>query len=710
MAPDRPGSLNRDNNQPPRPLMPTLASNRTPKTPLTPRLATQHSSSSSSLKKPPSRSEISGIAKPVAADSAKSPLYNVTPRSSSRKSRVDSANSTPGGTPDGTPSGVPLKRRPMSTIEGSMRGGVGLGIRSAADASTGSRRPLSIFNANITGQSFPTARSAGPSTSRGSSEVGGDRTNLFIHASDAKSPPQETRPPMMKKTPTFVYANGEQERANSEPPPPIPSPPLSGVGSVRSNMSKFFHADGTEDEAVASPSGIASPEMFPSIDAIHNPLSLRPPSPNKALSADNIHLSYRKGASQVIRPSIHRPLPSPSPPKTSFDVNRARRRSSAETAPTRMNHAKTSSLSSIDSGSAVSTGRSRQTSVAISTPGAERILSPSTPTPPPALNTSGPRNFSRPTAAPQLRPLSTDPILPSQSESEPALLTSPQSPIKASFPSNQTELANNARRERKVLDLEISNSSLLAINRQLEREVRRQKADLRRFRRLSRAGRLSLGTRASSLGADGDLEVLEEEDELTALSSDLEDLSEEEEEEDSSDDSFASSAMSPSALKERDAKHLARDEKRLRLDLSKHKELLVDSQKMNQSLKRCLGWTEELIKEGKKALEYKVRVSDVKLGGRILTPEEVEMRKRGLDVDIDVDGGIDAGGGVEYSPDINDPEDEDEGEERGTDRAEELKEEIAGLLGPWQAAGRSMEAGREDKDSGVNIAPPPPYS
>ena len=50
--------------------------------------------------------------------------------------------------------------------------------------------------------------------------------------------------------------------------------------------------------------------------------------------------------------------------------------------------------------------------------------------------------------------------------------------------------------------------------------------------------------------------------------------------------------------------------------------MLNDSQKMNQSLRRCLGWTEQLIKDGQKALEYKVNVSDVKLGGRVLISED----------------------------------------------------------------------------------------
>ena len=74
---------------------------------------------------------------------------------------------------------------------------------------------------------------------------------------------------------------------------------------------------------------------------------------------------------------------------------------------------------------------------------------------------------------------------------------------------------------------------------------------------------------------------------------------------------------------EPDASHRTRDEKRFLLDLAKHQELLADSQRMNQSLKRCLGWTEELIKEGQRALEYRVHVGDVQLGGRVLAPEDM---------------------------------------------------------------------------------------
>lgn len=201
-----------------------------------------------------------------------------------------------------------------------------------------------------------------------------------------------------------------------------------------------------------------------------------------------------------------------------------------------------------------------------------------------------------------------------------------QSPTKAGHSlEHMNELAANARRERKVLDLEITNSSLAAINRTLEREMRKQTAELRRYRRLSRSGRLSIATSASMRTSTGSLSIME-----GVEGSSLSDMSEEdfEEEEDSEfsdeEESVDDSSLSPRAMAESDLRHRKKDEKRLQLDLSKHQQLLIDSQKMNQSLKRCLGWTEELISEGKKALEYHVKVSDVELGGRVLAPDEVE--------------------------------------------------------------------------------------
>ena len=210
------------------------------------------------------------------------------------------------------------------------------------------------------------------------------------------------------------------------------------------------------------------------------------------------------------------------------------------------------------------------------------------------------------------------------------------------------DLAAEARRERKVLDLEISNSSLLAINASLEREVRRQKAELKRFRRLSRAGRFSLPPTDRSRAFSEDLSALPEEDEeddmfgLPSHSLDEDDLSDDEESLVSSSDPLSSSGQD----------RLAKDEKRLQIDLERHKELLVQSQAMNQSIKRCMYATEDMIQEGKKALEYHVRVSDIKLGGRVLSNHEDVDEPHEIEVEDEIpqpdDDNVDQSAGAQH--------------------------------------------------------------
>lgn len=283
------------------------------------------------------------------------------------------------------------------------------------------------------------------------------------------------------------------------------------------------------------------------------------------------------------------------------------------------------------------------------------------------------------------------PRLGSPPESLPTIdtsLASPLSPLLDNGPLSPnkkiSELAADARRERKVLDLEISNSSLLAINASLEREVRRQKAELKRFRRLSRAGRFS--TAASELSnsriSGAALSALDEDDDdednpfEAAMMSGLVDVDDDDSDSEE-DDSLMSSndPLSPNSQQDR----LARDEKRLRVDLEKHKELLVVSQNINQSLKRCMFATEAMIGEGRKALSYHVRVSDVKLGGRILS---------GLDdEEIEVEDDMDAVAGEENSGEAD-------------------MEGMKGLLDVWAGLGRPQFDGSEgsvDRDSGVEL-------
>lgn len=266
-----------------------------------------------------------------------------------------------------------------------------------------------------------------------------------------------------------------------------------------------------------------------------------------------------------------------------------------------------------------------------------------------------------------------------------------QSPAKSSHSAEKStnsadpanDLVANARRERKVQDLQITNASLEAINRTLERQLRKQTSELRRFKRLSRSGRLSMipaevaegALAAASKDVDGDgmaLSDLSEGEER--------DRAGEAEEDDSlTDTDSAEGALSPSVAAEKEEKHLNRDEKRLQLDLSKHQELLIDSQKINQSIKRCLDWTEELIKEGRKALEYQVRPADVVIPGpRVLNPADED--------DDMTQGSIDFEQGLDDTATVDDE-----------DEPKTLDVPITPMLAGWNSGGAM------DRDSGIGL-------
>ncbi|KAH6672558.1 hypothetical protein B0J14DRAFT_483234 [Halenospora varia] len=584
-----------------RPLMPTLsasakAGNRTP---LTPRVAGSVAPRSSTplsrqgqRAETPSTSSKDDLSTPVSAFLNN----NITPRSGQRKSRVDSTNTTPTGTPNGTPTPHPIDS--SRAIHDAPIHAPGLGISGTGD---GVKRPTVSFNTNT--------HTPDPAYSR--SPIASNPDSKFFFASDAKTA-QTQRPTLQSKTSsTFFYANGE-----SIPPPPQSSSGSavgSSLGDERAHP-KFFHANGTPDlqlspsphfapprpSSVVSSSSRSSPRISGSNNGTISPPA-RPMSPSKL----NQHASV---ASLRNTPSLPSPvLPRPQPNGRGQSANNVihSRKSSIDATPGRLSsHGRSASMGSSNGTTArkVSGGSSVE------------LMPPSTP-----LNLITTGLVSTPeesTEAETKEEASSDILI---------------SPIKTGQTIEQlNELAANARRERKVLDLEITNSSLAAINRTLEREMRKQTAELRRYRRLSRSGRLSIA--ASSLReSTGTVSTIDGIVEGVTLS----DMSEEEEEEEESDfsedsESMDDGSLSPSAMAESDLRHRKRDEKRLQLDLSKHQQLLIDSQKMNQSLKRCLGWTEALISEGKKALEYQVRVSDV-VGGRVLAPDELEDRQAEID-------------------------------------------------------------------------------
>ena len=484
----------------------------------------------------------------------------------------------------------------------------------------------------------------------------------FFHASDA---PKQLEPapkkPEPKKAAAFFYADGQQE-AQLKPLPD--SPVLSAISEQRSARPRI------RPEAMTNTSR-SPPILSPSLSALSNTSPFfapgagrssnqRSPSPSK----ENIHLSYRKGASQIIgtRPT---PTPRSTASSTDFSATIAERRASNDPSVSNLSrHHKSPSLSSIDSGHSLQSRRRSATTI------------DGEPSPSPLAHEIKAATIPR-----IVKPPNDLPTIDTSLDS-PGVLSPSQgvlSPTKS-----VSELAADARRERKVLDLEISNSSLLAINASLEREIRRQKTELKRFRRLSRAGRFSFApgdwpSRPSDgLSAVGEEEENDDGDNMFGPASGLSELYD-----DMSDDdeSLGSSAepMSPAAESRKENDRLAKDEKRLQVDLQKHKELLVQSQAMNQSLKRCMYATEEMIREGKKALDYRVRVSDVKLGGRVLSSHE---------------------------------DDEDVSQEIEVEDDHLHDDPTKGFLDVWTNVGRPSFEGSEggDRDSGIEVDRPPQTS
>ncbi|OTB00714.1 hypothetical protein M426DRAFT_26315 [Hypoxylon sp. CI-4A] len=591
------GNMSFDSSSPPptnsnttRPQMPSLsaaAARAINRAPLTPKIAvkTTHQPPSLATATTPSnrRQQTPTIAtfsrETLSSRSANieepSPLAphlssNITPRSGSRQTRVDSANSTPSGTPN-----------PERSEGWDSRSSFGLpSPRFEGDA----MRRSGISFSSIS----PDAGSHGRHDTSQSSE------SKFFHASDAKpSRPTSSSKTTQAKGPTFFYANGNTIE-NRPPQSSTFTPVLGHSQDILSN--KFTYANGTQPQRPSptppiSRSSGSTPSMGPKAPTTRP--ATNPPMASRTNNAPG------SGRSQAL--STPQLGPSPGLRRSSTGVSRP-------------SHSRQGSLIKESHVPSALKLRSAQASPEPASP----MAVPTTPAAPPLTLASiiqAAEDFA------ESEELASEELAsPDEAKSG---VQSPTKSVNSTEPVN--ELVANARRERKVQDLQITNASLEAINRTLERQLRKQTTELRRYKRLSRSGRFST---ASTVVEGVPSEAPSEEGPGTEALSDLSEESaaeEEEAEEDSLSESDSTSGpLSPTIVAEQDAKHRKRDEERLQVDLSKHQQVLIDSQKINQSIRRCLDWTEVLISEGKKALEYQVRISDVQVGGRVLDPLDLE--------------------------------------------------------------------------------------
>ncbi|KAI1806329.1 hypothetical protein F4811DRAFT_160939 [Daldinia bambusicola] len=516
---------------------------------------------------------------------------NVTPRSGSRQTRVDSANNTPNGTPNPDKSDAWDHRSsfglPSPRTDGDVMRRSGTSFGSASPDTASYRRQEGAYNIE----------------------------SKFFHASDAKPPrPLSSSKPAQAKGPTIFYANGNT--VENKPSHPTPFAPVLGH-SQDSLSSKFMYANGTP-EMRSSPTPPVSRSSGSTVSTAPRPPSNRPAINPPASSHTQAQrpaspAKFSSQGSQVSSKTTN--IPSGRPPALStpqLAPSPGLRRSSTGLSRT-SGHSRTGSLVKLDHSSTTPKPTSSRVSPETSPP----ITVPPTPAP-----------LTLASIIQAAEDFAENEECASPDEA-PSGLQSPTNPANPTEPVNES--VANARRERKVQDLQITNASLEAINRTLERKLRKQTSELRRYQRLSRSGRLSTAStvvesQTSLKGASEqglgviDLSDLDENSEAEELEKEME------MEEELSDSDSVNESLSPSVVAERDAKHRKRDEERLHLDLSKHQQLLVDSQKINQSIRRCLDWTEVLINEGKKALEYRAPIVGVELGGRVLAPDEEEDR------------------------------------------------------------------------------------
>ncbi|ESZ94812.1 hypothetical protein SBOR_4772 [Sclerotinia borealis F-4128] len=599
-----------------RPLAPTLSASANrgnkPKPPLTPKVSARPASRQSRTENTTPNNAKEDLSTPVSTFLNSN---NITGRSSTRKIRLDTSSNSPSGTP--TSSEAPR-------LFDHTQNGAGLGI-SGFEKDTSKRAAVAFSPSNSDLNYSQSSQSSADSK--------------FFFASDVKPQShssQQTKPPPPKNASTFFHANGD--KVPKKPPPP----PRSGGSTVGSTIgedrghARFFHANGTP-ELQLSPSPHFAPPRPSSVLSSHSRMasprlanattspSQRPASPQK-LNTQYAPISSVRAPTPLDSPVLPRPKASGRQQLANTTINSRRTSADSEKGHNRATSSGSSMERLLVSRKVSSGGHS------INIPNPITIIEP-----------SSPASMAH-----------TDELLEGEEEEEPGESEDEdddEDDNRESISSEEeaeeevkgevlkaggsiermNELAAIARNERKVLDLEITNSSLAAINRTLEREMRKQNAELRRYKRLSRSGRFSMATGASSRAKSGNLSVVDEK-EGSALSDISQENSELEDEEDggeedltSEEESIDDGTLSPAAVAEHDLKHRKKDEKRLRLDLSKHQQLLIDSQKMNQSLKKCLGWTEELINEGKRALEYRVKTSDIgPLAPRVLAPDELE--------------------------------------------------------------------------------------
>lgn len=511
-------------------------------------------------------------------------LMSFTPRASKSRIRNDGAYRTPTGV--NTRTLTEKRSQNMSTTGASPTVATSNRITSPVRVPVNTGRQTEAITKNTKGK--PRARYESDLSTNESDQS-------FFYADAALSQPRSQRPPLVHKTSSFVHANGEEEGPERPNSPIILGSPFKD----RRDESLAPQEPAILLENLSHSPVLSAVDVNNKFPPVLSPFFFRGGSPSK----DNIHLSYRKGISQIFRPSESL--------SSSYSVLRS----------ARPNLELGRRHSSLDT---VSSGKTNPDSLPTTRIQPEVLLSGLVVTPKVVAAQDMPfsekekLHLGHTAGAPSVSSVISTVHGQSPSESDHCNKSSATSSSTDDHRHRQQDQAVSARRERKVLDLEISNSSLLAINKSLERELRSQKSELRYLRRVSRAThnlRLSDATtmsEVSELSDDASLLVGEQDNALQRASNSLDAAGR------------TSIELDPPSWLRLNTQKL--ESRRMNLDLTKHKDLLIENQRVNQSMHKCLCVVDQLVEDGNKALQYRPRTTDLTVRQNMVdTDEEDEI-------------------------------------------------------------------------------------
>lgn len=158
-----------------------------------------------------------------------------------------------------------------------------------------------------------------------------------------------------------------------------------------------------------------------------------------------------------------------------------------------------------------------------------------------------------------------------------------------------------ARSNRKIMDLEISNASLMAVNKYLEKKLRSQSKDIQYLK-------VSNSSTSNLTGFDSESEDEDQEQtELQRISQDSTD----DEQTVNGDRDVTNTESSIFSTAEID---IAEKTKMIQERMQSHIKFLESSEKVNSIMRNCLLISDSLIQQASKSLEYEVDPTDIKYG------------------------------------------------------------------------------------------------